>query len=51
MPDIEIDFKNDDKVGTLCFADYSLVGNGGIILPKNVSATISGSAYGNWSIR
>lgn len=45
MPDIEIDFKNDDKVGTLCFADYSLVGNGGIILPKNVSATISGSAY------
>ena len=45
MPDIEIDFKNDDKVGTLCFADYSLVGNGGIILPKNASATISGSAY------
>ena len=45
MPDIEIDFKNDDKVGTLCFADYSLVGNGGIILPKNAAATISGSAY------
>lgn len=45
MPDIEIDFKNDDKVGTLCFADYSLVGNGGIILPKNASAIISGSAY------
>ena len=45
MPDIEIDFKNDDKVGTLCFADYSLVGNGGIILPKKASATISGSAY------
>lgn len=45
MPDIEIDFKNDDKVGTLCFADYSLVGNGGIILPKNASATVSGSAY------
>lgn len=45
MPDIEIDFKNNDKVGTLCFADYSLVGNGGIILPKNASATISGSAY------
>ena len=49
MPDIEIDFKNDDKVGTLCFADYSLVGNGGIILPKNASATISGSAYAGTS--
>lgn len=44
IPDIMIDFKEDEKVGTLFFANYSLVGNKGIKVPSG-SASVNGSAY------
>lgn len=44
LPDILIDFKEDEKVGTLFFASYALVGNKGIKVPSG-SADINGSAY------
>lgn len=44
LPDIYINFKEDEKVGTLFFCDYSLVGNKGITVTDG-TASISGSAY------
>ncbi len=44
LPDIYIDFRDENLVGTLFFADYSLIGNRGISLNSG-SATINGHAY------
>lgn len=44
MPDIKVDFKEDEMVGTLFFANYSVVGNSGISVLSG-SAEINGSAY------